>query len=174
MREIEVKILEIDKNKWVKKLEALGAKKTFDDTIEALHFDFPDQRLKKEHKVFRLRKKGNVVELTLKQKINKERMNVAEEYETLVDDFERTRTIIKQLGMEETDSYTKHRTQYSKGDVHVEIDTYDGIPTFAEIEAQTEAEVEAFVKELGYSMDDVKPWSKRDLFRHYKKIENEG
>lgn len=48
MKEIEAKILEINKEKVMTKLEDLGAKKILDSELIATFYDFEDKRLKKK------------------------------------------------------------------------------------------------------------------------------
>ncbi len=54
MREIELKILEIDRERAVSTLLSLGAVMTFDDEIHALYYDMPGQSLKERHTTLRL------------------------------------------------------------------------------------------------------------------------
>jgi len=46
MPEIEVKILEIDKDEVIKKLNSLGAEKIFEGYVETIYYDTPDFKLK--------------------------------------------------------------------------------------------------------------------------------
>ena len=58
MKEIEVKILEINVADVQKRLKELGAQKLFDGELEWVVFDFPDGRLGKEEILVRLRRTG--------------------------------------------------------------------------------------------------------------------
>ena len=64
----------------------------------------------------------------------------------------------------------KKRISYVLGDIRFEIDTYEGIPTFLEIEAPSEEILEEMVLKLGFSMKDTKPWNGKKVWKHYGKI----
>ena len=67
MREIEVKILEINRKKVEETLTDLGAKKILDSDLQTIFFDFKDGRIIKAKDVLRLRKDENKTELTYKK-----------------------------------------------------------------------------------------------------------
>jgi len=174
MKEIEVKILEIDKDKVIRKLEELGAEKEFDGKIEGHHFDFEDRKLTKEKKMVRLRKQcdivqGDTVFLTFKQKISKKIAKQSIEHEVEVKDFEAMKKILSGIGLGGYSQASKHRISYALDNVHFDIDTYKGIPTFLEIEATTVEKVEEHVKKLGFTMEQTKSWTGKDVLEHYGK-----
>ena len=70
MKEIEVKILNINKSKMRKKLLKLGAKQTLKPTLfKELYFTDPqDKNNKRKYSSFRLRLEGKKAKITLKQK----------------------------------------------------------------------------------------------------------
>jgi adenylate cyclase class 2 len=169
MQEIEVKILEIDKDSLIAKLKSLGAKKDSEGNMRYILFDFADRRLKRSGKLLRLRSNGKDVELTFKGNISRKKAKIAEEHEVQVDDFDTAMKILSSIGLTRTKTYFKHRISYVLGKVRFEIDTLPGIPTFLEIEAPSTALIEKFVAKLGFSMKDAKPWTGKDVMRHYKK-----
>jgi adenylate cyclase, class 2 len=169
MKEIEVKILEVNKVEIVKKLESFGAKKIFDGKIIGSYFDFEDGRLKKQDKLLRLRKKGDITELTLKQKLICKKAKIAEEQEVIVSNHEMMKKILFSIGLKEIAVFSKHRISYGLDNVHFEFDSFPNIPEFLEIEAKTVSELEKHIKKLGFSMKDAKAWSGRDVINHYKK-----
>lgn len=169
MQEIEVKILEINTPYITKKLESWGAKNVFDGEVDASYYDFSNGRLKENDLFLRLRKKGPIVELTLKEKVEHEEAKIMQEYEVNVTDFEIMQKILYGLGLLEIKVARKHRTSYLLNEVHFEFDTFPGIPTFLEIEASTMERVREYVQKLGFSMQDAKPWSGGDVIRYYEK-----
>ena len=92
-----------------------------------------------------------------------------EEYEVEVDDFETVRKIMKGVGLKESKIYVKNRTSFKIGKVRFELDTLPRIPTYMEIEAPSEKMIERYVKKLGFSMADTRPWNAEDILKHYKK-----
>ena len=169
MREIEAKILAINRTFVLKKLKALGARKVFSGRITAVYYDFKNDKLSSQGKVLRLRKKGPKIELAYKQKRSKKNAKIMDEHETLLTDFPAAQRILRGLGLKEYRRVKKHRTSYALGDSRFEIDTIEGLPTFLEIESPSVKKLAKAVKKLGYSKSDAKPWSTWDLFKHYKK-----
>ena len=170
MLEIEVKILEVDVKSITKKLESWGAQKTFEGELTTHHYDFSHQGLEKRNLALRLRKRADseqTAELTLKEKIGKTEAKIMQEYELRVSDFEVMQNILHYLGLKEIKAAKKHRTSYVLGEVHFDLDTVPGIPTFLEIEATTLERVHEYVKKLGFSTEEAKPWSGADILRHY-------
>jgi len=170
MEEIEVKILDIDVKAVTEKLKSLGAKQVFDGEMLVYLYDFDDMRLQKKGSILRLRSKGEVSELAFKQKVNQDKAKVMKEYEIIFREHSDAEKILAELGLKKIGNYArykKHRTSFKLGTASFELDTYAGIPTFLEVEARTLEDVEMWVKKLGFSMKDAKPWSGRDVSNHY-------
>ena len=165
-KEIEVKILEIDQEKIIDKLRSLGAKKIFEGEVEATFLK--NDHLDKNH-TLRVRKVGEKVELCFKGKSEESKFKIKEELEVITDNYLQTIKIFDRLGFKESFHIKKRRESYHLGKVKFEIDTYPGIPTFLEIEAPSEEEVEEAVKKLGYTLEDTKNYSAKQLFKHYGK-----
>lgn len=170
MLEIEVKILEIDKESVISRLEYLGATKVFEGVISARHYDFDDKSLTRNGGFLRLRSKGDSAELTFKDKKGKGKAKVAKETETRVSSFKSMDKILTKLGMYPVVAYKKHRVSYQLGDAHLELDTYPGVPTFLEIEAPSYKKVKSVAKKLGFSEEELKPWSGKDVLKYYGKL----
>jgi adenylate cyclase class IV len=78
MKEIEVKILEVNRHKAEETLCRLGAKKVFDSEIETCFFDFIDGTIANARNVLRLRREGGTIVLTLKRVRETQTAKVAE------------------------------------------------------------------------------------------------
>ena len=172
MREVEVKLIEIDRGKVEAKLKALGASKTFEGEIETAFFDFPDNAVSKANNLLRLRKKGDKSELTFKRFVANNSAKVREEYEVLVSDFDTTQLILESIGLVGFQRMKKHRTSYALTDgVRADIDSYEGdlshIPTLMEIEADDVSTLRSHIKLLGFNPEDAKSWTTFDLINHY-------
>lgn len=168
MKEIEIKILEIDVDQVIGKLEGFGAKRVFDGELDVKFYDFPGNLLKDGDKSLRLRKRSDAAELTFKHKLSQQGVKIAEEYQVNVDDFEEAQQILKSLGLIEFKNYIKNRISYSLDGASFEIDTLEGCPTFLEIEAPTAEDVENWVTRLGFDMKDAKPWSGSEVLKYYQ------
>lgn len=163
MKEIEVKILEINIPDLIVKLEKLKAKKVLDAKVEGVLFKT------KSGFMARLRKMGDVCELTTKTKISKNKVKVNEEYNVNVSNYADTIIIMKQLGYVVKKHFTKQRISFQLGDAHFDIDVYPDIPPLLEIEADSIAIIKKYTEKLGYSMKDAKPWTAKDVYKYYGK-----
>lgn len=169
MTEVEVKFLEVDQAVMEERLAAMGAAKTFEGRIVGTFFDFQDRRLNNSGCLLRLRETEKGARLAFKTSGVKTAVKSREEFELTLESPDTLRKILKGLGLEDTGQTVKHRTSYSLDGSHFEFDTYEGIPTYLEIEAPSEGEVKRLVAALGLSMKDARPWSWKDVFRHYGK-----
>jgi adenylate cyclase class 2 len=176
MKEVEVKIIEIDRGQVEAKLRSLGATKTRDDDIVTLFFDFPDNSITKAQNLLRLRRVGDKTMLTFKKFVENHSAKVRVETEVIVSEFESARSILQSLGLIPTLHMEKHRTSYSLASgVEVDIDKYTGryshIPTLLEIEGPDEATIYAQAKLLGFNPEKCKSWTTFDLIDYYSRKE---
>lgn len=171
MREVEVKILEVDREKLEVTLSRLGARKVFDGDIQTLFFDFEDGRVIKAGDVLRLRKEEDRVELTYKKVHSSQLAKTAEEYAVEVSNFDGMRVILENLDLSVIESMRKHRVSYTLEGVRFDfdcyLDSYNYLPEFMEIEAQDTNTVYKYARLLGFKDEDCLPWSTVDLIRHY-------
>ena len=171
MEEIEIKILDTKHEDLEPKLISLGAKKIFDDELYAVFFDTENSIIKNSNQTFRLRKEGTKTYMTHKKKIPSKSAKIRDEIEIEVSNFDDTKKIISALGFKEICSLKKTRVSYKLNDVKFEFDTfqgqYDFIPEFLEIEAKDIDTLYKYVKLLGFSKKDCKPWSGKDIIKHY-------
>ncbi len=170
MKEIEVKILEIDVEEIDKKLKKIGAEKVFEGEIVSIYFDFPDRLLEKEGKILRLRQKGAKSILTYKELISQDEAKIMDEYELTIDDFELIKRIFEGIGLLPLYEFNKHRTTYKLNQTHFEIDKYPDIPAFLEIEAPDLDTINEMVSKLGFSGEEVNSYSIKDVLKYYDKI----
>lgn len=169
MKEIEVKVIDINKEEMVKKLLDLGAEKVFEGKLVSNLYDFEDKSIKKQHSLLRLRKKEDKVFLTFKKSISKERVKIEEETETDVKDFETVDKILQEIGLLVRVANEKKRTTYKINNTLFEIDEVESIPIFMEIEAPEENIIFEYVKKLGIDKEKVKNWSGKEILEHYGK-----
>jgi adenylate cyclase, class 2 len=170
-KEIEIKILEIDRGSLEERLVSLGAKKVFDDEIHALYYDFPDNAIRHKGCTLRLRREGAKAVFTLKKDLEGTEAKIREEHELEVSDFDGMRHLLETLGMKTWLDVKKHRTSYELKGVHFEIDAYHDalsyIPQFLEIEAHDVETIYAHAELLGYKKSDCKPWDILQVAAYY-------
>jgi predicted adenylyl cyclase CyaB len=171
MKELEVKILEINGKQIQEKLRHLGAEKIFDGEIRSVFFDFADGRIIKANDVLRLRKESDKIDLTYKKvKVGKAAKS-AEEVTVEVSSLDETEKILGNLGLQVIDDMQKHRVSYKFGNMRFDMDCYLGrygfIPELMEIEAENIEEIHKYAALLGYKPKDCRPWSTTELIEHY-------
>lgn len=166
MQEVEVKFLEVDVALITRKLLTLGAKKVFEGNVSAVYFEHPLGLIGPSEQL-RLRKKGDLVELTYKKDREKGKAKICDETELKLDDYDSAYRLITSLGFKEKRSQEKRRVSYSLRSFLYEFDTLPGIPTLLEVEAQNLSSLEEAVSIIGLSMRDARPWSGRDVLDYY-------
>jgi adenylate cyclase, class 2 len=141
MPEIEIKVLGIDLDKVVTRLEALGAKQLFAGTVSCLHFDNEDRSIRKSKSLWRLRRwagdEGFPSKFEICYKGKKEIIDgckVREEIETTVEDADKYEAMLNALGYQPKMDNDKRRLSYELNDFHVDIDSYPQVPVYLEIE----------------------------------------
>ena len=147
--EIEERILEIDKDKIIKKLEELGATKAGEWFYKRYTYDFTPKR---ENQWLRLRTNGVETTLTYKNVETRE-LDGTKEFEIEVSDFEETNKMLEVLGYKYKNYQETKRIRYYLNDVEVDIDTWPLIPTYLEIEGKSEEEVYKTLDILGIDRD---------------------
>lgn len=167
MKEIEVQILEIDKDKIISKLRKLGAKNVFDGEIIGVKFNLP-KVLEKKISLFGLRKKGEETFIVMKGVGQSSKAKVREETETKVEDYKKMKKIIETLGFKSSEESRKHRISYILNGITFDINIHKEFPTYLEIEAPNMIKLKDAVKLMGYSMRDTKAWTLRNFKEHYK------
>ena len=145
--EYEVRVLEINHEEMVKKLESMGAIKVKEGMQRRYVYDFnPIQK----HKYVRVRTDGNKTTLSIK-KVEKDTIDGTKELEIEVSDFEKTNEILKQLGYNPKGYQENKRTEYVLDDVYFDLDRWPLIPEFMEIEGKNSDEVLKMVDRLNIS-----------------------
>ena len=171
MKEIEVKILEVNRFQAGKVLESLGAEKIFDGDVQTLLFDFGDGRIFKAREVLRLRKMQDKTELTYKKVRVTEAAKFAEEYSVDVSSLEVAQKILENLGLSAVENMLKHRVSYALDEARFDFDAYQNkhsyIPEFLEIEAESAASIHKYAKLLGFGPEQCLPWSTKDIIQYY-------
>jgi len=160
--EFEAKILEINIEDIVKKLDKLWAKRIWEKLQKRLVYDFNP---KKENSWIRLRDNGTKTTLTIKE-INNDQIDGTEELEVEVEDFERTNLILEKLGYISKLYQENKRISYTLDDIEIEIDTRPLIPPYLEIEAKSLIDIEETIKKLGF---DVSQTTSMNTIKVYKK-----
>lgn len=173
MKEVEIKILEVNRKKIECKLISLGAKKIFDNEMYSIYYDFDNKFLHKEKAVLRIRKEGNASFLELKEFIPAKRAKIRKESRVKISDFETMGIILKLLGLKPWRIMKKHRTSYELNGVHFDFDkykeNYEFVPEFLEIESENEEIVYKYAEILGFKKEECKNWGFMKVINYYSK-----
>lgn len=143
--EFEVRFLGIVEKEIIKKLESLGATFVGDWFQVRNVYDFTP---KIPNQWVRLRTNGETTTLTIKE-IKAETVDGTKELEIEVSDFATTDAILNKLGYVARAREENKRKRYILDGVEIDIDTWPLIPTFIEIEAESEEQIKDICKKLG-------------------------
>ena len=161
--EYEIRVLEVDVEKIIKKLDSLGATKVGEWEQKRYVYDFIPKR---ENQWIRLRTNGKQSTLTYKN-VEKDTIDGTKELEIVVDDFEKTNEMLEVLGYKSKGYQENNRIRYMLNGVEIDIDSWPKIPTYMEIEGKDEEEVNSTLELLDVDKDKVTALNCEDI---YKKI----
>ena len=159
--EYELRILEIDKDEIIKKLESLGATKVADFDQKRYVYDLIP---KQENKWIRLRNNGFETTLTLKN-IEKNSIDGTKEIEFKVSDFEKTNEFLEGIGFKSKGYQENKRTRYMLDNVEIDIDSWPMIPTYLEIEGSSEEEVKSTLEKLSLENPKITTLNCSDIYK---------
>lgn len=156
MKEIEVKVRNINKQDIINKIEKLGAQKIFTGKVIDYRFDTPDRDLSRQGKALRIRQKGRYVFLNLKGK-KKSIQNITgrDEIGVKISNFKVMHKILNELGYIKIFELEKYRTEYRLEDMTFDIDEYIGLEPILEIESDSYEKVQRYLKKLQVKEKDI-------------------
>jgi|TARA_B100002003_G_C14016357_1_gene490271 predicted adenylyl cyclase CyaB len=169
MKEIEVKVLDINKELIEDRLAKLGAKKVFEGDVSSWHYDFPDKRIKNAKNHLRIRQEGDHSFITFKSSISQDQAKIMEELEINISDIDMMKNIFEKIGLEVKGEFQKQRVSYKLDGAKVELDKNPNIPWYLEIEAQSIKHIRSISEALEIERNQLKPWTTKQVYKHYKK-----
>lgn len=149
--EYEGKILDIDVAKVTEAILAIGARQTGEYQFRRYVFDVVPAR---PGTWVRLRTNGQNTTLTVKE-IAHDGVDGTSEWETAVDDFDTTLTILKKSGLMPKGYQENRRTEFTLGGALFAMDYWPQLQPYLEIEASDKATVEALTERLGFRADEL-------------------
>ena len=146
--ELEAIFLDTNADSLRKKLKEIGASLVHPEQLmKRKVFDFPDERLEKEGGWVRVRDEGNKITLSYKRLVDRT-LHGTKEITVEVSDFEKTCNILIAAGLQ-VDAYQEtKRERWELDGSEITIDTWPWIPTFVEIEANSEEKLKEIVKKI--------------------------
>lgn len=172
MEEIEVKFLNIDKEKIKQVLLNLGATLVGEFDYRLKPYDFPDLRLSKERNAWiRLRDEGNKVTLSYKERLgvgeNPLKDQGMKEIEVEVSDFDQTSKILEEIGLVPKVYEERKRTRYILDGIECDIDEWPLIPPYIELEGDTIEAIKEISDKLGFKWEDHVVCSALQVLHNY-------
>lgn len=164
MKELEVRIIDIDIDNIRKKLFDLNTELVKKENQINNIYDYPKRTLLNNKGYARIRSVEDSLNnekriyMTVKKLVSQEKYKIMDEFETLIDDEIQGKKIFEALGLELIESIQKYRESYKFKNSLIEIDINDKsfcpFP-YIEIESHDENEIEEIVHLLGYTMKDT-------------------
>lgn len=151
-KEIEIRILNIDKKKFIEDIIALGAKKQSECLQKRYVYDFNPVNPKKW---IRLRTNGVKNTITVKEIIDNQVIDGTNELEVEVSDFNIANLILKELGYVPRNYQENYRIIYNLNGVQISIDTWPKILTYVELEAKSEELIKKLLSIIEYNEKDL-------------------
>lgn len=164
--ETEHKVLDIDVVEVVKALDAIGAKRVYDDVRVITYFDKPDGSL---------RTAGEGVKLTEEAKLKLEYVRKApngqsDTVKLFVSRKEEAVEFLNRMGLVPVTQVRARRISYELDDVDFDIDCFPGILPFMEIDAGgSDAKVHELLDRLGLADHEIIVGTTPEIFSRYGK-----
>ncbi len=158
--EYEVRMLNIDTDKFIEKIESLSAIYVNQYFQKRYIYDFNP---KIENKWIRLRTDGYKTTLAIKEYQSVD-VGGTKEVEIEVSDIEKTNEILNQLGYFKRSVQENKRIRYMLNDVEIDIDTWPHLNTYVEFEGKSKEAVFSLLKLLGIEEDDVTTMDAQDIY----------
>lgn len=173
MLEKEIKILDVDVESVVKKLQDLWWEKTFEWYIHDVYYDFPavsendKTKMEDNRRMFRVRKKWETHLYTIKRKRKDKDLVVKDEHEMEISDVDSFWSVLEKYWMTKTREKKKFRISFNIEGVEFDIDKYEEIPALLEIEGTSNEQIQAWITKLWLQDKEQKKCWSRSLFKHY-------
>ena len=146
--EIEAKWLNIDPVAFRKLLKNAGATLVNPERLMVRRvYDYPDMRLEKIGGWVRVRDEGDKVTMSYKQ-LNDRTLHGTKEVTVTVNDFDMACSFLESVGLTSNSFQETKRESWQLKGAEIEIDTWPWIPSFVEIEAQSENQLKQAAKTL--------------------------
>lgn len=160
--EYEVRFLEINKAAIVEKLKSVGAIEVGDWLQIRKTYDLVNH---KPNSWLRLRTNGETTTLTVKE-INSAKIDGTKELEIKVDSFEDTDAILTKVGLECRNFQENRRNQFLLNDVEIDIDSWPLIPTYLEIEGDSENSIKSVCQILDLDYEKCTTMDVTDIYNN--------
>lgn len=164
--EIETRILDINKEDFIKKLISLGAIDKGEEKLDEIIFHAADGSWEGKYKFVRLRQTKDKIKLTYKQNLE-QTTESAQEIEFEISDLAKGVEFLNNIGLKIVRKLEKYRHTFQLGDVTIDLDTWPKIPPYAEVEGVSVEALQSFFGQLGLPWEQRFDGDAREVFKHY-------
>ena len=160
--EIEAKFLDIDKAAIRRKLKKAGAQLLKPEIkMRRTVFDTGPNSFA------RVRDEGDKIVMTYKNFIDEDSIMGCKEVNLTVNDYDGAVKFLKACGLESKASQETFRETWCLDNVDITIDTWPWIPTYIEVEGESEEAVWSVVEQLGLKKEDAEFGAVDKIYQHY-------
>lgn len=154
--EFEAKFYPVDKNSLRNKLKSVGAKLVVPERkMFRLIADWQDNPVIKKKSYLRIRDEGDLVRVSLKNTARENgKLTDQKEIDVEVSDFNKAQKILEGCGINFNRKQETMREEWEFDGAQVTIDTWPGLETLSEIEADSEERVKEIALKLGFDWGD--------------------
>lgn len=161
--EIECRLLDVEVNKFIKKLKDKNAEFIGDWVQIRNCYDFNPV---KENSWIRLRTNGVETTLTIKEIANS-KIDGTKECEIVVSDFNTTDELLNKLGYFARSRQENRRLRYILDGVEIDIDFWPNIPAYVEFEGKSEDDIRNLCKKIDVDFDSLVSIDVERIYGHY-------
>ncbi len=153
--EFEAKFYPVNKEKYREKLKSLSAKLVIPERkMLRIIADARGNPVLAKNTYIRVRDEGNLVRLSAKITADETgRLSDQKEIDVEVSDFDKAKRILETCGIVFNRRQETFREEWEYGGAQITIDTWPGLDTYTEIEADSEEKVKEIVLQLGLDWD---------------------
>ena len=168
--EYEIRILEINQDEMIKKLETLGATKKGEFEQKRYVYDLKPVQ---NGKWIRLRTNGKNTTLAYKDIVS-DTIDGTKEVEVEVSSISDAEEFLNKIGFNYRSLQENKRIQYILDGVEIDIDTWPMIPTYMEIEGESEEKVNKRIEKLDVDKSKITALNCDDIYRNIYNIDISG
>lgn len=164
--EFEAKFYPVNKEEYRKKLLSIGAKLAISERkMIRIVADHRENSVIKTHNALRIRDEGGVIRLSLKTSaLDAGILTDQKEIDVEVSDFDKARLILESVGVVFNRRQETLREEWEYKGAQITIDTWPGLETYSEIEADSEEKVKEIAIDLGFNWDKKIIMAASDLY----------
>ena len=146
--------MEIDKEALIRKLKELGAEDERETLMEETIIYDPEFKWRDENRFVRIRKVGDKTILSYKEH-REHTVDGTYEIELEIEDYQKAELLFEKIGLIPHRHQQKKRHTFKLNGVAFDIDTWPMIPTYVELEGNSEDDLKSAAKIVGLDWNKV-------------------